>query len=174
MTATGAAIPLAPQELKGGAKQTKIECFTCGAMYYTGRKQVSMGTHHCRCGSGPMLPSRLEDCSDLTPDLLPLHPLYALEEERHDRALARAERAGGVRHTFQCAACARILASPEAMCSCGFQNSRSGGRYIEGGAFIPEGKSAPERPTLASLTPATRAERAAQDRADRTREPMPF
>src|SRR5574343_1727327 len=87
----GAAIPKAPQEIRNRGGQRKVECFECGGCSaYVSRAAIRDGrSPHCHCGAGVLVPSVLEDCAELAPDLLDRHPLYACGVAAADAELLR-------------------------------------------------------------------------------------
>ena len=89
MTLAGAAIPKAPQELKPRSRSgwRKVECFDCAVSGAMSRAQIrDHGTMLCPKCEQPCVPSDLDDCAELAPDLLPRHPLYVVAEIAEQRA----------------------------------------------------------------------------------------
>lgn len=177
---SGAAIPLAPQELKPRkGKQVKCECFTCG---------WAVWTTPTRCATLPVcgkcwqlervarlcLPSRLEDCETLAPEHLGDHPLARYEDARHDRALQRAGRVSrGMTGAHECATlgCHDTTIRAGGYCPrCAEANAQH--EYVRTGRKPLKAKVTVT--PLRELLPETRAERAARIRNERALNDLPF
>lgn len=192
LTLAGAAIPKAPQELtgkRGGSR--KCECFECGTSGLTSRARIrNPDTRlYCKCGT-PLVPSLLEDCADLAPDLLPRHPLYviaALEEQRDQLRAAPDEWCDGARGHCECGWRMPAGADPDYFyCrKCGKVNERqldgSMGSFAaapfsaeveEANGRVCRAHAAPV--DLDAIRPATREERAQYERDRAAGADLPF
>ena len=100
--ARGAALPKSARYVKPGRRQVRLECAICGVH---GSLVVTATPDRTRklCGEsvalacpdcgGRVVPSAVEDCAELAPDLLHLHPVYiedqTAEAERELRQIER-------------------------------------------------------------------------------------
>lgn len=160
----GAALPKAPQEVKRSS-MPRCECFECGEGRgnFT-RAQLRGGVHPCRCG-GWLIPSRLDDCAEFAPEHLDAHPLYRLERERETRALLR-QSGGGAGSVARGSRCIEIGCNTHTV----GVHSRCAACARAYGETLPKTHRLP----LASMVPATRAERTAEAMAKLAEVEMPF
>ncbi len=156
MTALGAAIQKAPQELAGAdgkrkpPKQCKVFCPACDFALYGSRHQVARGLPICNatdCPTHPqMLPALLSDCADFCPERIAEHPLYAWSEAQHDRALQRGPAKPRRRPDGTCADCGEPAPAGKQRCdACKLERGHVGGAAPAAGVYRCSGMTAGQR-----------------------------